>query len=351
MDGQGAAVPVDGPTPFPAGLVAGLEFADFEAMAAAARGWDQRYLKLAPGPFHGAIAMAHTSRMQLAVAEWSCGLLSVGSVPKGVRTFALVSGPGGPARHGGEPVRPDQLATLSDRGELHFLHPHSCDMLVFSLASDLLEEMAATYLGESWDEAAGSATVLDLRDPCRVHTRLSQLQAAAIAADPARLRDPAFAGMLEAAAAEALLPQLDLPPRRVAAAERRRLGRRAEDYLRAHQGRPVTIAELCAAVGAPERTLHMACRDYFGLPPIAFLRVLRLHGVRRQLLELGPATSVTETAADWGFFHFGEFAAAYRRLFGEAPSRTKRRAAQGLRPDPVAVWNGITSPTARNTGP
>ncbi|MFO1048541.1 MAG: helix-turn-helix domain-containing protein [Geminicoccaceae bacterium] len=317
--------PAAAPTPFPAGLVAGLEFADFEAMAAAARGWDQQYLKLAPGAFRGAISMAHTSRMQVATADWSCGVLSVGSVPKAARTFALVSARTAPARHGGQAVRGDQLATASDRDELHFLHPQGCSMVVFSLAHDLLDEMAATFLGESWREAAGAGSVLDVRDPSLLQARLRQLIASAFAGDPARLRDPAVAANLEAVVAEAFLPQLDLPPRRVAPAERRRLGRRVEDFLRAHEARPVTIAELCAAVGAPERTLHMACRDYFGLPPIAFLRVLRLHGARRQLLERGAATSVTEAATDWGFFHFGEFAGAYRRLFGESPSQTGRR--------------------------
>ena len=181
--------PAAAPTPFPAGLVAGLEFADFEAMAAAARGWDQQYLKLAPGAFRGAISMAHTSRMQVATADWSCGVLSVGSVPKAARTFALVSARTAPARHGGQAVRGDQLATASDRDELHFLHPQGCSMVVFSLAHDLLDEMAATFLGESWREAAGAGSVLDVRDPSLLQARLRQLIASAFAGDPARLRD------------------------------------------------------------------------------------------------------------------------------------------------------------------
>ena len=109
-------------------------------------------------------------------------------------------------------------------------------------------------------------------------------------------------------------------------AERLRVARRADEYLHANGWRPVTIAELCAATGARERTLHIACREHLGLPPGAYLRVLRLHAARRDLRELGPATTVTDTATRWGFFHFGEFSAAYRRLFGELPSRTAGRA-------------------------
>jgi AraC family ethanolamine operon transcriptional activator len=32
--------------------------------------------------------------------------------------------------------------------------------------------------------------------------------------------------------------------------------------------------------------------------------------------------TVLEIAQRWGFWHTGEFAAAYRRLFGELPSKT-----------------------------
>ena len=59
---------------------------------------------------------------------------------------------------------------------------------------------------------------------------------------------------------------------------------------------------------------------------MAFLELLRLTGARRDLRRPGAATTVTETATRWGFFHFGEFAAAYRRQFGELPSDTLRRA-------------------------
>ncbi len=62
----------------------------------------------------------------------------------------------------------------------------------------------------------------------------------------------------------------------LAAAERRRLVGRVQDCLRANEFRSVGIAELCSAVGAPERTLHKAFREYLDLPPVAFLQVRRI---------------------------------------------------------------------------
>jgi len=48
---------------------------------------------------------------------------------------------------------------------------------------------------------------------------------------------------------------------------------------------------------------------------------MRLNGVKRELRR-GQGESVQDVAARWGFWHHGEFAAAYRRQFGELPSQT-----------------------------
>ena len=63
--------------------------------------------------------------------------------------------------------------------------------------------------------------------------------------------------------------------------------------------------------------------------PRATLRALPLlwlgSGLGAWLLG-APGTSVTTVALNWGFDHFGRFAANYRQRFGEAPRETLQRA-------------------------
>ena len=83
------------------------------------------------------------------------------------------------------------------------------------------------------------------------------------------------------------------------------------------------VADLCEALGVSERTLQNAFQTVMGLPPIAFLRRLRLHRARQELREADPeSTTVSSVALDWGFSHFGEFSQAYKDCFGELPSET-----------------------------
>jgi AraC-like DNA-binding protein len=125
-------------------------------------------------------------------------------------------------------------------------------------------------------------------------------------------------------------------------ADRHRLARRAEALMRMRLGDPMTVRELCEVLGTAERTLYLGFRECFGMSPMAYIRKLRLEAVHRDLCRSRAATTVTDTATKWGFFQFGEFAAAYRAQFGELPSQTLRGARTGNAP-PVDRGAGCAS--------
>lgn len=110
---------------------------------------------------------------------------------------------------------------------------------------------------------------------------------------------------------------------------RNRLVRKAEAYVTAHLDESVRMQKLCREVGASARSLEYAFQAIYGTGAMRYLRTVRMNEVRKALLRADSSSRATVTAAamDWGFWHLGEFAAAYRRLFGELPSETLRIAA------------------------
>ena len=88
-------------------------------------------------------------------------------------------------------------------------------------------------------------------------------------------------------------------------------------------GDPMSVFDLCRELGVSERTLHYAFQEVRGLSPMAYFKASRLNAVRQELKAAASGTTtVREIAQRWGFRHTGEFAADYRRLFGELPSQT-----------------------------
>jgi len=56
---------------------------------------------------------------------------------------------------------------------------------------------------------------------------------------------------------------------------------------------------------------------------MAYLKTVRLNGVRRALKIADPPTAtVLGIASRYGFWHMGHFSHDYRQMFGESPSDT-----------------------------
>jgi AraC-like DNA-binding protein len=99
--------------------------------------------------------------------------------------------------------------------------------------------------------------------------------------------------------------------------------KRALDAMHAEPWRQFSAADLAAIAGVGVRVLQEAFRQHLGMSPLAYLRRLRLDGVRAELIRADPwEVNVSEVAYRWGFTHLGRFAGAYRARFGELPSHT-----------------------------
>jgi transcriptional regulator GlxA family with amidase domain len=101
---------------------------------------------------------------------------------------------------------------------------------------------------------------------------------------------------------------------------------RFEDELTTHIGRQLSIPQLCADIGVPERTLRMCCAEFLGISPARYFLLRRLNMARSALRRADPANaSVAEIARSYQFQELGRFAVTYRSTFGEMPSATLRR--------------------------
>lgn len=119
----------------------------------------------------------------------------------------------------------------------------------------------------------------------------------------------------------------------VAGARSAKLVQRIDDYVTTYPTAPIYTANLADEFGVSIRTLSGAVTKVRGMSLHQYIRLKRLWAARARLLKGGGATVATCARAQ-GFHHLGEFAAAYRATFHEAPSDTLAR---GRRPQLPAV--------------
>lgn len=90
-----------------------------------------------------------------------------------------------------------------------------------------------------------------------------------------------------------------------------------------NNNQPLSLDEICTEVKMKPRTVQKYFHEIYGMGPTQYFRIRRLNGARNDLMN--GATSVSETALHWGFTHFGNFAANYKKLFYETPKITRDR--------------------------
>ena len=100
--------------------------------------------------------------------------------------------------------------------------------------------------------------------------------------------------------------------------------RRAEAFMRANAGMPLTIAEIAEAAGCGVRALQIAFNRFRGTTPMRVLQQARLEQARTEILRPGQTQSLARIAAEHGFSSPTQFAQFFRRKYGVYPSETLR---------------------------
>ncbi|MCP3386398.1 helix-turn-helix domain-containing protein [Bradyrhizobium sp. CCGUVB4N] len=96
----------------------------------------------------------------------------------------------------------------------------------------------------------------------------------------------------------------------------------AREYIRQHLTSAISVDDLSTATQTSPRSLYRAFSDVLGDTPRDYVRRLRLHRIRRELLSSDTMT-VSLAAQNWGMAgDLGRLSKNYRDLFGEYPSST-----------------------------
>jgi len=315
---------------FPQGEVGLRSFDNPDEMARTLPLWGVQFQQLGAGRFCGSIFVAHTARVQAGVIEFFPGVFVRGEVPAGCMMIAIALQQDGPLSNRGIPLSRDAAMVICHAEEIDFRTVHPCRFFVLVAPREQVEARALKILGSTLGSLRRHEQV-QIKDPKSLRARLETLardMQTRLLACPQALCRREKAAALEDELFDPVLGALRSPDPAGACdpqSGHSRLAWKAEQIMREHLPEPLSIIDLCRAVGAAERTLHLAFREEFGTSPKAYFKMLRLNGARRDLLR-SNGQNVTDIAIKWDFLHFGWFSHDYRSMFGESPSTTLRHA-------------------------
>jgi AraC family transcriptional regulator, ethanolamine operon transcriptional activator len=317
-------ISIQGPSSGPQ-LVEGC-FDDIDAMAASPLAWNLEYEQIGRGRFQGQLTQLLMDQLQLARIKWSPGVLQSGSAPAGTWVFGLPISAGGTLHVRRRPARAGELLAATSRDDVGFTATGPTEMMVIVLPTPMIDR---------WIQARRGIDRFDVNLPSprwQVSAPEMTRRAGALSSLLQTLQTQPISYLRGQGLSHVETRILDVVLDMIPSAEiieplhsRARVARAVLKILHERLDNPPGITELCLAVGAKERTLHLSCVEAFGRPPAALLAELRLNAAHRALSHPQEAISVTAVAAHYGFAHFGRFSEVYRRQFGELPSVTLSR--------------------------
>jgi AraC family ethanolamine operon transcriptional activator len=303
-------------------------FQDFDEFVQATQAWNLNIRQLGRGSFDGNLLQFGIGDVQAAYAAFQPGTYQQGAPPQGLRTLCILSDPSSHLIWRRKTIPANAVMAFPPGAELDAVSTGGrLEVFTFSFSDELLAGISRLLGFLDLEQMLNGEDVITVSPQAIteirrfLHRICRELQK-----NPALLETPSIRYELEFELPRKLLAALSGSRQKMPKSKYRMRDlalRRIENYLAEFPNEPHTVRDICRVANVSERTLQYAFRERFGISPKSYLMALRLNGIRRDLRRADPAsTRITDLAIRWGFWHMSQFAADYRRFFGELPSNT-----------------------------
>jgi AraC family ethanolamine operon transcriptional activator len=290
--------------------------------------WQLRYDQISAGAFRGSFTQLSLPRIEVFREVTSQQVRQYGRL--GVNSFGI----GMPWRSSrevnfnGSSITGSKVIACID-ADVDICTPKGFEFRGIVMSATLIEELGATLDIELPRAVWHRLCVLEIDETSAAQLRhLLATVYDSLAMAPVAFDNPAARQALEDALLVETMNMLSTArPRDIGwnMVERKRTVERACEMMLARHDRPLSILDICKAVGASPRKLGYCFQEVLGTSPMHYWRAMRLNRVRRDLRRSDdPREGVYDIAVKHGFWHFSQFSLDYKRHFSELPSTTLR---------------------------
>jgi len=321
-------------------VLSSTTFADLDQLRLSMKGWDMLYTQMKPGRFIGTTRRLGWPNLQFFLETSTVVLNCSGVAWAGSYMFTFPREMQGTSTFNGQLWTPEDIVVAKgDREHNALLPPFT--VMALAISCEALRDYMWTVEHvdvRGWLDH-GPLIVKNPEMIRRVGAQLTALLEACFS-DPNLASYPQTRSDIMQQVLGAVAPLVGVnqrPPRpTLSSFGHTQVVKRAREYILSHIDTPLQIIDVCRALRVSRRTLQYSFQEVLGINPASYLRVLRLNGARKDLLNRGPSglLQIKDVVPRWGFWHLSRFSAEYRQLFGELPSATLRSNARQSPPLP-----------------
>lgn len=303
------------------------EFAEFDQFTEFAAAWDIDFRQISRGSLNSHLLQSVHKSWSLARAKFNQPTYQEGNAVSGMRSFAIFNADSSGSHWCGQTLIPGRIGIFAPDGEFKSVGKSKFDVFTLSFTEDELDR-AYQRLGIPDINRYLPESAL-VKDICRNEADKICRQVNIILGNLYQTRNLDYLTVDQVdqydAITESLALLLNDSARIVQTPSQRRQSqalKKAIEVIQDGLEENITVRDVAAASNVSIRTLEYSFKNKFGTSPKQFINLQRLLMVRRDLLACDNE-SVTDIANRWGFWHMGQFANDYRRVFGELPSQTR----------------------------
>lgn len=304
-------------------------FNDFDDFRSSVIKWNIDFLQLDRGKFKADLIQVDLESCNFVHSHINRHIHQRGSPPAGLQTFAILKDPSVPLLWRGKIIPQNGIMAFPPGKELDAVSKAGFDVFTVSFTEELLSNTCSSLGLPEIKDLIKDADVVGANP---FHLKRFRWWSSNVCLDLQNMAEenglPLMIKQLEHDLPRRFLEVLasSQPFNEISPYRLRDKGmKRAEAYLESSIDAPISLSDLCQAAQVSERTLQYAFLERFGVGPKAYMQALRLNRVRRVLRNADPDnTTISDVANRWDFWHMGQFAKDYQKLFGELPSETIR---------------------------
>lgn len=217
---------------------------------------------------------------------------------------------------------------ISSPTEKNNIKNNNCWKLVIRIDKSALEKNLSTLLGKAIIIPITFDPVIDLKSNKVWHEAVKYVTNQVIHLEPTLTSQQLLLQLEQLLISVILLSQkhnysdefvhkkTDITPKHI---------KQAEQYIESNFHKDISLNDLADITGVSIASLCQGFKRYNGVPPIKFLRIIRLEKAHKLLLNATPADNVTNISMKCGFRQPGRFSVYYKKRFGLSPSETIKK--------------------------